>query len=80
MKLDEFYTLEKESIGWHLTRLEYGDINPDTGKPIMSKKDTWHATMRNALVHYVDESLNPNKPVLDLLDQLNLLIAWAKKI
>lgn len=77
MRLDEFYTVEPDASCWTLTYAKSGDINPDTGKPIISRDVSYHANLKQALLKYLDEAL---KPSTDAQDMVNLICGVEEKV
>ena len=57
MKIDDHYTIEHDSTCWTLSYEKIGDINPDTEKPKISKWQTYHISLKQALEAYFDAKL-----------------------
>lgn len=74
MKLDENFKIEIDSYNYSLIKEEVTEeINPRTGKPIVSR-DQWHYPSLNmALKKYVDEVLRPSKSVEEVLGKLDYI-------
>lgn len=63
IQLDENYRVEKDAASWNLIYEKQGDINPNTGRPSMSRDVTYHANLKQALVTYLDLSLEGSTDV-----------------
>ncbi len=70
MKLDEFYTVESDTACWVLTYEKEGDINPNTGKPIITRDVSYHANLKQALVKYLDNCLKPSADIQDVKNRI----------
>ncbi len=70
IQLDENYRIEEDSVSWNLIYEKEGEINPDTGKPIMSRDASYHATLKQALVAYLDKSLKGSTDVQGVIDRI----------
>jgi len=72
IKIDDNYTIEIDSICVYL-RYEYVTdlINKKTGKPIITKKHTYHPNIKEALKYYVNDSINYADGILDILKRLD---------
>lgn len=73
IKLDEEFSLEQDKFCWMLNFRREGEINPETLKPIVSSKTTYHGSLKFALLNYMDECLKPADSVKDLLVRLNMV-------
>lgn len=74
--IDENYRIEADQLNWTLIyEVEKEAIDKKTKLPkmVMSKKQTYHATIKHALKSYCDESLRPNKSVTELIAAINQL-------
>lgn len=49
------------------------DINPKTGKPIVSKWQTYHATLGQALVRYLDMNLRASQDIKEVSEKIKEL-------
>lgn len=77
MKLDAFYTVEPDTACWVLTYEKQGEINPNTGKPKVSRDVSYHANLKQALVTYLDKCLEPST---DIQDAINHISATEERI
>lgn len=74
IQLDKNYRVEVDSVSWTLIYEKEGEINQQTGKPVLHSKRSYHATLKNALIAYFDESLAPCQNVQEVLDMINCQI------
>lgn len=77
MQLDEFYTVEKDARCWILTYEKIGPEKNDKGKLVISRDQTYHANLKQALVYYLDNCL---KGSTDAQDVINRITEAEKKI
>ena len=70
MRLDEFYTVEDDGNCWTLTYRKEGDINPKTGKPVISTDASYHMNLKQALVAYLDRCVMGSQTAQDILVRL----------
>ena len=56
IKLDETFRIEPDGFNFTLIKEKLGDINPETGKPTISKGQWYPPTLKDALKSYVRES------------------------
>lgn len=80
IQLDENYSIESDAACWTLTYEKEGDINPKTGKPIVSRDASYHANLKQALVKYLDNSLKPCKDAQDVLKRITELEKTIEKV
>lgn len=80
MKIDSEYTLESDKYCWVLKYAKEGDINPDTGKVIISRNETYHPSVKSALKRYMDAKTKDCKRVEDVLNRLNEVEETINKI
>lgn len=52
MQLGEHHQLTADSNGFTLTYEKYGEVNPTTNKPALTRKITYHSTLEQALIAY----------------------------
>ncbi|MFA5299663.1 MAG: hypothetical protein WC389_15855 [Lutibacter sp.] len=71
MKLDKNYSIEKDAYNWILRYESIGGINKKTGKPIVTKNETYHGALKFALFAYLDSVLNPSSDIKELLSAIN---------
>lgn len=70
IRLDEFYTIESDARCWVLTYEKSGDINPDTGKPTISRDVSYHANLKQLLTRYLDDCLRPSTNLQDVINRI----------
>lgn len=63
IQLDKHYRIERDTASWNLVYEKQGEVNPNTGKPKMSRDVTYHANLKQALVTYLDVSLEGSTDV-----------------
>lgn len=64
MKLDNNYEVKKDANNFILSFTEEKGMNKDTGKQIVSKRETYHNTLYDALVAY-------SRKVIDLPESVS---------
>ena len=64
--LDEDYYIFRDQHCWTLVYDHAGEINPDTGKPTRTIKRSYHGTIEQAGLRYLDNKLIPH-PTLELM-------------
>lgn len=70
IKLDENFYLDPDSNNWTLHYELKGKVNPETGRPKISK-DSWHCSnLQSAINRYLTESTKPSESVVDLMNKL----------
>lgn len=70
IRLDENFYLEPDSNNWTLNYELKGGINPETGKPKVSK-DVWYCSrLSDALKRYISEAVKPSESVAELTDRV----------
>ena len=74
-KIDENYSIEKDAHAFSLKYYKIGDINPDTGKPVITKGEWYFPTINMCLKKYVQESLNVCNDAVIIFDRLEALNA-----
>lgn len=60
IKIDQNWTITKDSFQWVLTYEAEGEVNPKTGKPSKTVRTTYHSTLAQVLRHFADDSLVVN--------------------
>lgn len=81
IRLDDEYTIEPDTACWALHYRKEGEINPATGKPMLSRDDTYHVNLEMALKAYVDKRLKTDATNVDeLLEKLRELHGHVKKV
>lgn len=60
IKINENWTVTKDSFQWILTYEAEGELNPKTGKLSKTTRTTYHATLAQVLHHFADSSLVGN--------------------
>ena len=80
--LDENYTLVASEYNWILKYEKEGEISPKTGKPKVSRDETYHKTINQALAAYVDKKLKTgheiSADILAISEQLKQLLNSIK--
>lgn len=71
IQLDEHYRVEEDSNSWNLVYEKLGDINPNTGKPIVSSNVSYHANLKQALVCYLNESASGSTELQDVIRHIS---------
>lgn len=56
IKINDNYSIEKDSYSWNLKYESIGDINPATGKPTITSRQTFHGNLEQALNAFIDDS------------------------
>ncbi len=69
MKINENYSVSKDSYNWILTFCSEGDINPKTGSPTVTTKITYHPTLEQVLNKFIDEAADGDD-MLQILHQI----------
>lgn len=80
IKLDDYYTIESDASCWSLLYEKQGDINPNTGKPIVSRDASYHANLKQALHKYLDNCLKQPESVQGLMVRLAQVEATINKL
>lgn len=80
MKIDDNYTIESDKYCWVLKYKSEGEINPNTGKKILSTNETYHPTIKAALKKYMDSKLKDSDTVENVLERLNEVEQIINKI
>lgn len=70
MKIDENWSIEADSACWILSFEKEGEVNPKTGRPKMTRTQTYHATLASGLRWYLMESLKPSTDAQDVLARI----------
>ena len=73
MKLDQNYSIENDTHCWILKYKKVGEINPKTGKTLITKHQTYHGDIGNLLRRYCDNTAKNAKYVGEILDILQQL-------
>ena len=55
IKLDDNWSVESDTSSWNLHYEKEGEINPKTGKPMMTRNESYHARLVDALKCYLNE-------------------------
>lgn len=71
--LDDCFTLESDKYAWNLHFRKEGEVNPDTGKPVITQWVHYHGHIKFALEDYMDAALKPAADVVQLLQKINLV-------
>lgn len=79
IQLDEHWRIEPDAACWQLRYEKQGAINKKTNKPSLTKVDSFHATLTQALTVYLDESLKACAFAEDLLARIKELEAKIEK-
>jgi hypothetical protein len=79
MKLDENYAIEQDAYNFILHYENEGDVNPKTGKPTVTVRDTFHPTLEQALLTYASRCQNVSEGVDRLLDSMQETRETIKK-
>ncbi len=80
IKIDDDYTLEPDTACWALHFRREGDINPATGKPTLSRDDTYYPNLGVALKAYIDLKLRDCSDLNVILARLHELHQHIDKI
>ena len=80
IQLDENYSIESDTACWVLNYEKEGEINPKTGKPIISPDASYHANLRQALAKYLDNALKPCKDAQDLMRRITEVEKTIEKV
>lgn len=70
IKLDEDYRIYRDQYCWALIYEHKGEINPETGKPRTTIRRTYHGTVKQAGLKYLDEVLTGHESLEKMLKQL----------
>jgi hypothetical protein len=69
--IDEIYSIERDTYNWILVSAEKKTVEKDgETKEITSKNESFHASIKQCLVKYLDESLKPCGTIPDLLNKI----------
>ncbi len=79
IQLDKHYRIERDAASWNLVYEKQGDINPDTGKPRMSRDVTYHANLKGALTFYLDLSCDGSTDVQSVVEAITAAEARIDK-
>lgn len=71
--LDENYTIKRDKYCWMLVYKHKGEINPETNKPTITIKRTYHGNIKQAIDKYIDNQLIPCESSLEILEKLDEL-------
>jgi len=71
IKLDDEFTLESDINNWTLKYCKEGDINPETGKPTITKWESYHGDLKFALIKYLNSAPKDAGDVLHLMKRIN---------
>jgi hypothetical protein len=73
MKIDSNYTIERDSYNVILKFYEEGEINPDTGKPVITKVEYYYPSLETALIAYTNKAADYGNDIQTLLDELKTM-------
>ncbi len=68
--LDENWWIESDTASWNLYYRKEGDINPNTGNPVVSRDASFHATLEQAMLWYLDRSCKGSLSLSEVLSRL----------
>jgi len=71
--LDKNYTIVPDAACWQLIYRKEGKINQETGKPTISRDQTFHANLSQALHTYIDLELRECSDLKEILDAISAL-------
>jgi len=71
MKIDDYYTLENDSNCWTLSYREESGFNKKTGRPIVSQRNTYHMTIKQALMRYIDDQLKDCEQLNEIIKRID---------
>lgn len=71
MKLDSNYTITSDANNVILNYESIGEVNPKTGKPTITKNEWFYKNLEDALVSYVNKSINPSNDAQSVLEALS---------
>lgn len=69
--LDQNFSLEADRYAWNLHYRNEGEINEETGKPIITQWVHYHGDIQFALKDYMDAALKSATDVVELLQRLD---------
>lgn len=72
IELDQNFSLEADRYAWNLHYRSEGEINEETGKPIITQWVHYHGDIQFALKDYMNASLKPAADVVELLQRIDL--------
>lgn len=58
MKINEYYSVERDQYCFVLTFEKEGDINPKTGNPTKTFRKTYHSNMEQVLNKVLDDTVH----------------------
>lgn len=70
MIIDENYTIEKDAHNYILKYEKEGEMNPKTNKLTITRSESFHMTMRDALNSYMDKVIGCPEEISELLDAI----------
>lgn len=77
IKLDDDYRIESDLSSWNLVLERVGKVNPNTGKPSVTRDISYHVNLKHALETYCDaclKSCNSIPEVIEKIKELNTRI------
>jgi hypothetical protein len=80
MKLGQHHTIERDPCCFILKYREDKGINKKTGKPIIASKNTYHASIMQAIETYVSDVANVDGEIKDLIESLEQVKQTIKSI
>jgi hypothetical protein len=71
MKLDDNYFIKQDAHNVILCYEKEGDVNPKTGKPMVSKSEWYYNKLEDALNGYLNRAIDANEDVNSVLSELS---------
>lgn len=68
--IDNDYFITADNFCWTLNLERFGEVNKNTGKPTVSRKQTFHGSLKGALLDYMDNCLVPSESAKEVLERL----------
>lgn len=69
-RIDDNWWVESDSSSYNLHYEKEGDINPNTGKPMVARDVTYHARLKDALKYYLNETMKESSDVRELIARI----------
>ena len=73
MTLDKNYTIERDSYNVILKYYNEGEINSDTGKPVITSVEYYYPSLETALIAYTNKAADYGNDIQTLLDELKTM-------